>query len=166
MMQLRFVPAAVCLALATLFASPAHARQQSFAIDAAAGWVGFADDGIVSEGLFGGAARWQISPRVGIGPELVYIQGENHSHFVVTGNLTFDFNPDGAVQPFILVGGGMFQTHETFFDDAVTSSEGAFTAGGGVRGRVSERVSLGLDVRLGWETHIRVGGIVSVRLGR
>jgi hypothetical protein len=165
MMRHRFPLAAVCLALATLFASPAHARQHSFAIDAAAGWVGFADDGIVSEGLFGGAARWQISPRVGIGPELVYIQGENHSHVVVTGNLTFDFNPDGAVQPFIVVGGGMFQTHETFFGDAVTSSEGAFTVGGGVRRRVSDRVGLGIDVRLGWETHLRVGGIISVRLG-
>jgi hypothetical protein len=59
----------------------------------------------------------------------------------------------------------MFQTHETFFGDAVTSSEGAFTVGGGVRRRVSDRVGLGIDVRLGWETHLRVGGIISVRLG-
>lgn len=146
--------------------SAAEARQSQFAIDVAGGWVGFADDGIVSEGLFGGAARWHLSPRVSIGPELVYIQGDNHSHFVVTGNLTFDFIPDGPVEPFFVVGGGMFQTHETFFDDAVTSSEGAFTVGGGVRGRLSDRVSLGLDVRIGWETHIRAGGIVSVRLGR
>jgi hypothetical protein len=47
----------------------------------------------------------------------------------------------------------------------VTSSEGAFTVGGGVRRRVSDRVGLGIDVRLGWETHLRVGGIISVRLG-
>jgi hypothetical protein len=166
MMQLRFVPAALCLASVTWLATPAHARQPSLAVDVAAGWVGFADDGIVGEGLFGGAARWHLSPRVAIGPELVYIEGDNHSHFVVTGNLTFDFNPDGAVQPFIVVGGGMFQTRETFFDEAVTSSEGAFTVGGGVRGRVSDRVSLGVDVRLGWEPHIRIGGLVSIRLRR
>jgi hypothetical protein len=60
----------------------------------------------------------------------------------------------------------MFQTHETFFDDAVTSTEGAFTAGGGVRARVSRRISVGLDARVGWETHVRVGGTVGIRLGR
>jgi len=166
MMPLRFVPATVCLAIATVVATPAHARQQSLALDAAAGWAGFADDGIAGEGLFGGAARWQLSPRVAIGPEVVYIQGDNHHHVVITGNFTFDVNPDGAVQPFFVAGGGVFQTQERFFDDAVTSSEGAFTVGGGVRGRVSDRVSLGIDVRLGWEPHIRIGGILSVRLGR
>jgi hypothetical protein len=159
--------AAIAVVCCALLAAPgaAEARRQ-FAVDLSAAWVGFADDGVVSETLAGGAARWHVSPRISIGPELVYIRGENHSHFVVTGNLTFDFNPDAAVQPFLVVGGGMFQTQETFFDDGVTSSEGAFTAGGGVRGRVSDRVSDGVDVRLGWETHIRVGGLVSIRLGR
>ena len=151
---------------AVLVAPVAAEARQQFAIDLSAAWVGFADDGVVSETLVGGAARWHLTPRVSIGPELVYIQGDNHSHFVATGNLTFDFNPDGAVQPFILVGGGMFQTHETFFDDAVTSTEGAFTAGGGVRGRITDRLSVGVDLRLGWETHIRAGGIISIRLGR
>lgn len=146
--------------------SAAEARQSPLAIDVAAGWVGFADDGIVSEGLFGGAVRWHLSPRVSIGPEVVFIGGDNHSHLVVTGNLVFDFMPDRSVQPFLVVGGGMFQTHEEFFDDAFTSREGAFTAGGGMRGRVSDRVSVGIDARIGWETHIRIGGLVSVRLGR
>lgn len=146
--------------------SATEARQSQFAIDAAGGWVGFADDGIVSEALIGGAARWHLRPRLSIGPEVVYIGGDNHSHLVVTGNLTFDFRPGQAVQPFLVVGGGMFQTHEEFFDDAFTSREGAFTAGGGVRGRVSDRVSVGIDARIGWETHIRIGGLVSVRLGR
>ena len=153
--------------LCAVLAAPvaAEARRQ-VAIDLSAAWVGFADDGVVSETLVGGAARWHLSPKVSIGPELVYIQGENHSHFVITGNVTFDFNPDGPVEPFVVIGGGMFQTHETFFDDAVTSTEGAFTAGGGIRGRLSERVSVGFDVRVGWETHIRAGGVVSIRLGR
>jgi hypothetical protein len=154
-------------ALCALLAMPvaAEARRQ-YALDLSAAWVGFADDGVVSETLVGGAARWHLSPRVSIGPELVYIQGENHSHFVVTGNLTFDFNPDGPVEPFFVVGGGMFQTHETFFDDAFTSREGAFTVGGGVRVRATDRVSVGLDARIGWEPHIRIGGLVSIRLGR
>jgi hypothetical protein len=151
--------------IGALAAAPAAARQLP-AIDVTGAWVGFADDGIVGEAAVGGAARWQLSPKISIGPELIYIQGDNHSHFVATGNFTVDFNPEGSVQPFFVVGGGVFQTHEEFFDDAFTSREGAFTVGGGIRGRVTDRVSVGLDARIGWETHIRIGGVVTVRLGR
>jgi hypothetical protein len=34
------------------------------AAEFAAGWVGFTDDGIVSESLVGGAARWYLLPRI------------------------------------------------------------------------------------------------------
>ena len=85
---------------------------------------------------------------------------------MLTGNLTVDLVTGRAIEPFVVVGGGLFQTHESFFDDSVTSSEGAFTAGGGVRAHPRDRVSIGLDARVGWETHIRVGGVVAIRLGR
>ena len=141
------------------------------AVEVAAGWVGFADDGIVSEGMFGGAARWYLLPRLSVGPEVVYMSGSNHSHLVVTGNVTWDVvaptNGRAAqVTPFVVVGGGMFQTREDLFTGPFTSREGAFTAGGGVRALVADRVTVGVDVRLGWETHIRINGLVGVRLGR
>lgn len=145
---------------------PVEARQMGPSIDITGAWVAFPDDGVVSETLIGGAARFHLRPRLSIGPEVVYMQGDNHNHLVVTGNLVFDFMPGASVQPFLVVGGGMFQTHEEFFDDAFTSREGAFTAGGGVRARVTDRVSAGLDARIGWETHVRIGGVLSVRLGR
>jgi len=47
-----------------------------------------------------------------------------------------------------------------------TSSEGAFTVGGGVRVLVGDRVTVGLETRLGWETHIRINGLVGLNLGR
>lgn len=161
--------ALVCSFTAIVLAAPlaVEARQAGGSIDLAGAWVGFPDDGIVvGEALLGGAARWQVRPRLSIGPEVVFIQGDNHRHLVVTGNVVFDFRPAQRVQPFLVAGGGMFRTHEEFFDDAVTSSEGAFTVGGGVRGRVSDRVSVGVDARIGWEPHLRIGGLVSVRLGR
>lgn len=141
------------------------------AAELAAGWVGFADDGIVSETLIGGSARWYVSPRVSLGPEVLFISGDNHSHFVVTGNLMFDFlGPVGgqprAVTPFVVVGGGLFRTSETFFGDTISSNEGAFTAGGGVRAAVTDRVTVGVEARAGWETHVRINGTVGVRLGR
>jgi hypothetical protein len=47
-----------------------------------------------------------------------------------------------------------------------TSTEGAFTAGGGVRTLLGDRIILGGDVRIGWELHIRVGGTIGVRFGQ
>lgn len=153
-------------------ASPAAAQDRPGpAVDLAAGWVGFADDGIVSEGLVGGAARWYLLPRVSIGPEIVYIHGPNHSHLVLTGNVAWDLlaptrGRARTVTPFVVAGGGAFQTREHFFNSSYTSSEGAFTVGGGVRALVSDRVTLGLEVRAGWEPHVRINGLVGVRLGR
>jgi hypothetical protein len=133
------------------------------------GWVGFADDGIVSEGLVGGTLRWYLRPRISVGPEIVYINGDNHSHLMVTGNLTWDLVAPmidrRRVTPFLVAGGGVFQTRETFFSGIFTSNEGAFTAGGGVRTAVSNRVTVGIDTRVGWELHIRVSGSIGVRLG-
>jgi Outer membrane protein beta-barrel domain len=136
-----------------------------------AGWVGFADDGIVSEGMVGGAARFYLLPRIAVGPEVLFIQGENHSHLVLTGNLTWDLiAPAGGrpprVTPFLVAGGGLYQTREDFPTGPYTSSEGAFTAGGGVRAAAGDRITVGVDVRIGWELHVRVNGLVGVRLGK
>jgi hypothetical protein len=141
------------------------------ALDLSAGWVGFADDGIVSESVIGTAGRFYLLPRLAVGPELLYISGENHSHLVLTGNLTFDViaptnGRPATVTPFFVVGGGMFQTRQSFFGQDWTHTEGAFTAGGGVRAAVGDRVTVGVDARIGWEPHLRVSGVVGVRLGR
>lgn len=141
------------------------------AVEVAAGWVGFADDGIVSETLIGGAARVYVLPRVGIGPELLYLRGQRHGHFAVTGNVTWDLiAPNNSrphtVTPFVVVGAGLFQTRETFPSGNFTSSEGAFTAGGGVRALAGDRMTIGIDARVGWELHLRVNGTVGIRLGR
>ena len=140
------------------------------AAEFAAGWVGFADDGVVNESLVGGAARWYLLPRISVGPEVVYINGDNHSHLVVTGNLTFDVlgpidRRPRPVTPFLVAGGGVFQTRESFPRGSFTSSDGAFTAGGGVRAVVADRVTVGIDARIGWELHLRVNGTIGLRLG-
>ena len=140
------------------------------AVELAAGWVGFADDGIVNEGLVAGAARWYLLPRVSVGPELVYIDGARHSHLVVTGNVVWDVlaptnRRPPRVTPFLVAGGGVFQTREQFFNGTYTSSEGAFTVGGGVRAFVGDRVTVGLDMRVGWEPHVRINALVGLQLG-
>jgi hypothetical protein len=162
---------AIALVLPAIAQSASAQERGTTAVDVSAGWTGFADDGIVSEGAFGAAARWYVSPRVSIGPEFTFIAGESHSHRVLTGNLTFDLLSPRAGQsritPFFVIGGGVFNTSETFAftNERFSSSEGAFTVGGGVRAPINERVSLGADARIGWEPHIRLMAFASVRLG-
>ena len=68
--------------------------------------------------------------------------------------------------PFVVAGAGLFRTRDTFLHDDFTSTEGAFTAGGGVRAFAGQRVMVGVDARVGWELHLRVNGFVGVRVGR
>jgi len=157
--------------LALLFALPAIAAAQGVprpAAEFSAGWVGFADDGVVSEGMIGGSVRWYVTPRLSIGPEVLYMSGQNHSHSVLTGNAVFDVLPPmnrrpRPVTPFVVAGAGMFQTRETFRSSSFTSTEGAFTAGGGVRARVGDHLTFGIDTRIGWELHLRVNGFLGVQ---
>jgi hypothetical protein len=162
---------AVMFVASALLGTAAAQERPRPAVEITAGWMGFADDGIVSESMVGGAARWYWSRRASVGPELVYMSGSNHNHLAMTGNVTYDLVPPNngrsrLVMPFLVAGGGLFQTRETFFDDDFVSTDGAFTAGGGVRVSASDRVFIGIDSRVGWELHLRVNGFLAVQLGR
>ena len=167
----RLIFAFVLLAGPTIDIAMAQERQ-SPAAEFAAGWMGFADDGIVSEGFVGGSLRLYVTSRLSAGPEVIYIHGDNHSHLMVTGNVMWDVlagtngGPPPTVTPFFVVGGGIFQTRETFPSGGFTSTEGGFTAGGGIRALVGERIAIGADARFGWELHLRVGLSMTLRLGR
>jgi len=162
----RSLGAALC-ALLIITADHAVAQANSApSADVGAGVVSFVDDGPANEGMVSAGFRWYLSPRVSLGPEVVYISGEAHSHVIATGNVTVDLvtTPTRAM-PFVVIGGGLYQTRERFAVGRFTSNEGAFTAGGGVRVPFGDRVSLGVDVRVGWELHLRVNGLLSVKIG-
>jgi hypothetical protein len=158
--------------LVGLPARPLSAPQQRpLVVEGEAGWLGFADDGIASERMIGAAARWYVSPRIGVGPEVVYVDASNHCHVIVTGNVVYDLlgrvdRRSRRITPFVVAGGGLFRTREALFNGTFTSTEGAFTAGGGLRASAGDRVTIGIDSRVGWELHVRVNGFVGVRLGR
>jgi hypothetical protein len=158
------------LGLVLLDAAAADAQtRQGPALEIAAGWIGFADNDVISEALIGGAGRVYVTPRLALGPEVAYIDGDQHSHLMVTGNLTFDFltvvaGQPPKVDPFVVAGGGWFRTRENLSTGSFTSNEGAFTVGGGARVHVSRRVYLAGEARIGWETHLRVNGAIGFRL--
>ena len=132
------------------------------------GWVGFADDGVVSETMVGGTVRFYLSPRVSVGPEVVYFKGSGHSHLMVTGNVTYDvLGPVGGrprlVTPYLVAGGGVFQTRDEFRGETFKSNEGAFTAGGGLRAVAEDHLIVGVEGRVGWELHLRVNGFIGLQ---
>ena len=127
---------------------------------------------MVTEPFLSGNVRLYVTPRVGIGAEVSAISGQNHKHVMLTGNLTFDvLGPSSRrprrVTPFLVAGGGLFTTtSQRFVTETATFTEGAFTAGGGVRAWVSDRVTIGAEARVGWEAHLRINALVGVRLGK
>jgi hypothetical protein len=137
-------------------------------IEFSGGSIAFTEE---TESFVGGAARFYVLPRVSLGPEITHILADSHSHLMVTGNVVFDFlRPDGGqprrFTPFGVVGVGIFQTRNQFPIANFTSTEAAFTAGAGIRTLLGNRVTLGGDLRVGWELHVRAGGTIGVRLGK
>jgi hypothetical protein len=163
------VRAIILAVLVSIGAMPIAAQDRPPpAAEVAVGSTGFADDGTVWERFLGAAGRFYVSPRLAIGPEISHIQGTRHSHLILTGNLTFDLlrpvnGRPAPIGPFLVAGGGLFRTREIFPNGPFSSGEGAFTAGGGVRGRIADRFYVGGDVRIGWETHIRFNAVVGLQ---
>lgn len=170
------VPTIVMIATAVIAAplsrTAAAQDRPAPAAELAVGALFFPDDGVVTEGLVGGGGRFYLLPRVSVGPEIAYIQGENHSHLMLTGNVTFDLvrpvnGRPRQVTPFAVVGAGLFRTRDRFPNNEIfTSTEGGFTAGGGIRALIGRYAFVGAEARIGWELHIRLNGMVGVRLGR
>ena len=164
------------LILAAAVAVPAAAQSTAAAtrpapvVEGALGWAGFGDEGIIHHGLVGGAARFYVSPRFSLGPEVVYMVGPGQDRdLFVTGNLMFDvLAPMAAtprrVTPFLVAGGGLFRHSDRFLTGTFASTEGAFTVGLGVRGWTTRRTFVAVDARMGWELHIRLSAIVGVAL--
>jgi hypothetical protein len=142
------------------------------ALEFTGGYAGFVDDATIHHGLFGGAARWAVTPRLGIGPEITYMIGPGSDRdLFVTGNVTWDLvRPAparaGRVVPYVLGGAGFFRHSSRFGPSSFASSEGTFSGGGGARVWLSPRVYVGGEARFGWELHTRFGGTVGIQLGR
>ena len=140
-------------------------------VEGSLGWAGFGDEGIVHHTLLGAGARYYLSRRFSIGPELQYMVGpDSDRDLILTGNVVIDVlatvDRPRRTTPYLVAGGGLFRNSNRFQSGSFSSTEGAFTAGVGIRGWTSERVFLALDARLGWEPHFRLAGTVGVAIGR
>jgi len=158
---------AVCLVLIACAAQESAAQPApGWAVEGSAGWALFVDAPI--HWLAGAGGRFYLTPRLAVGPEVVYMKGPGTDRdLMLTGNLTFDVLRSGApgriVNPYVVVGGGLFQHRDEFASRTFTASDPAFTAGGGVRFALTHRLYVAPEARLGGELHVRSGISVGYR---
>ncbi len=168
MRQLPVLVPAIVLAAASAAAAQSSpvADQFTGAAEFFAGYAGFVDDATKDHAVVGGAARFSVTPRLSIGPEVVYMRGPaSDRDLFVTANLTYDLaGRTSRVTPFLVAGAGFMRHRDSVGGRTFSSGEGAFTAGGGVRVRLTPRTFVAGDARCGWELHCRVTGGLGVAL--
>ena len=159
-----FARVAVMAFVSIVLWPPAYTFAQegsAIALESSLGWAGFPDNRIVHHRVLGGGARFYLTPRLALGPEVVYMPGPNDDRdFMLTGNLTFDLLRPGTtgpprLNPYVVAGGGLFQHRDDLRGGTFTSNEAAFTVGGGLRVFLTDRVYIAPEVRVGWELHLR-----------
>jgi hypothetical protein len=160
---------AVLVLVFMLHATPSAAQEKPWVLDGTLGYTGLVDDATDHYLTSGGAIRDYLTHQISVGLEFVYMTGSDSLRdraMMMTGNVVFDLYPvhSRRVTPFLVGGLGMFWVRESFPTGEFWSGDPAFTAGGGVRGSVTERVSVAAEYRLGWELHHRLTGSVTVKL--
>lgn len=160
-------------AMAGAIATPAAAQGRGIAVEGIGGWTGFADESVIHHGVIGGRARVPLTGRISIGPEVLYMQGPDVDRdILLQATMTIDFTRGrGAVTPyFIATGGLMWHRSEFGFGPDKPGLQrrwmrGGYGSGGlGLRGRVADRVDLGVEGRIGFEISASLLGTVSYRL--
>ncbi len=168
-MQARKHVVVSCLA-AAFFALPALCAAQGLtvaSVEAVTGHAGFVDDVWDHRVMIGGLVRFRLTPKLAVGPEVVYLAGRNGYHdLTVTGSMTYDLvggRIPRRVVPFLvvgagwirqssLVGGGPGSTRLVPF----SSSEGTVSGGLGARIGIGRNLFIAPDARVGWEPETRL----------
>lgn len=160
----RVLPLAA-LTSALLSAPSLAAAQSRPSLEATAGWAGFVDEATIHHSVFGAGLRVPITRRLAVTPEVVYMVGpESDRDLMVTGDVVFDLASSARVQPYVVGGLGAFRHREKFGGLTFSSTEPAFTAGGGIRVWLTPSLYLAPEFRLGWELHARASVALGFRL--
>ena len=162
-----WAPAAMLAAWMTGTGEARAQAPRSIAIEGTVGWAGFVDDATKHHAVYGAGVRVSLMPRVSVGPEVAYMVGPDGARdLFVLGSMWIDLLSPAAgrpVAPYVVFGGGyMGHRDELGRGPFGWTHEGSFTAGGGARVQVTDRVHAGGDVRIGWELHLRTTAHVGV----
>jgi hypothetical protein len=143
------------------------ARAQSLLIEGGGGAGQFTESVGLDHAAVSGGARWYLTPRLSVGPEVVYMrESSNHHDLLASCNVVFELVASG-VTPYVLGGLGIFRSTEVFvaesFRETFTSTEGSVTGGLGVRIPFARGWHVAPEVRAAWEPHIRLQVLAGYR---
>lgn len=171
-----FRVSAVVLVAAWVVATPAiveaqsaPAADRSWLVEAGVGHAEFADSPPMPHSVFGVSTRVYLTPRLAIGPEFALMRGSGeHRDTFLTGNVSWDLRPRMPearlnLVPFVLGGLGVMSLTDSVGTGTYSSTEGAFTAGGGLRLESASGLYVAPEVRIGWELHWRAGVTIGFR---
>jgi hypothetical protein len=150
------------IALLLFLAWPALAETPgTVEVKGSAGYAGFEDED--NHFHLGGAARFYLTRRFSVEPEVQYLRGTNrHSDILIVPNWNWDFR-EGRVVPYVTGGFGWLQSSFGQFRPTFRSREGFLQFGAGVKIRAGERWFVAPEFRLGTELHARVGVAIGYR---
>lgn len=137
-----------------LLLAPALFAQIRGSIAGTFGYSNFLDDSAQHHVTAGGAARFYISQRVAIEPEVTYMyRSAEDKDLLLQANITRDLGKaTGRAVPYLIAGAGRIWT----FNPRFTVSTWTAGGGGGARIFVTDRFFLAPEVRLGTEPIIRL----------
>lgn len=145
------------------------AIERPWVVEGGAGHAEFADSPPVPHTLVGVGTRVYVTERLAIGPEFTWMRGPGqHRDTFLTGNVTWDLRgrtPGSrlTIVPYLLGGGGFMSQTTEVGTGTFSSTEGAFTAGGGLRIESSRGLYIAPELRVGAELHWRAGVMIGFR---
>jgi len=148
--------------LILLLAASAEAQQKPGPeVKATAGWVGFIDEDWINHKIVGAAARFYLTTRIGLEPEVLYMIGPGSDRDVtLIPNLSFDFMTREKVRPYIIGGVGLMHHSEKIGPIRFSDNEWVGNGGVGVKFFLTPRLFVAPEFRLGFETILRAAGTV------
>ncbi len=155
-------------AMACTVAIPAEAQQRgALSVELVTGHAGYIDEAWDNRVASGGLVRVALTPRLALGPEVVYLRGPDDEHeLLVTGTATYDLvggNTTRRLVPFVVMGGGLSRRSSLVGRGPDTAGlrpystvEPTASGGIGVRIAVTRALFVSGDARLGWEPERRL----------
>jgi hypothetical protein len=155
-------------AFACSLAVPAEAQQRrDVSVELVTGHAGYIDEVWDNRIVAGGLLRVALTPRLALGPEVVYLHGPSDEHeLLVTATATYDLishSPTRRLVPFVVMGAGLSRRSSLVGRGPDTPGLRPYstiepTASGGVGVRIAVARSLFVsgDARLGLEPERRL----------
>jgi hypothetical protein len=133
-----------------------NAKRYRFEAEAGGGWAGFADEGWIHHGIVGGSFRTFITGGMSVAPEVFYMIGPvGDSDVSVVPVIGYQFKRSARIQPYVNGGVGWLIHRQAFVSRSDWSTGPTFGVGGGFKIRISDRLYVAPEARLGWEPFLR-----------